>query len=504
MNAASVCFVREDQTDLRRSAAGDLAAADHLARSPPCWVVVVGREQERRSKLLRERLHVEGIASNGVSIFAPDGLDFPLDRNASEHNLTALTAYLFESLLQQALKSRDLVQVHLPDDLPPTIVAAVVEAAVLLPRVTVLSRNQLVGPRLSWESRRFRLDKRSVDRGLENFIGGSRAAQTVRDAAARYAPYPFPVLLIGETGTGKEVVAQGLHNLSEKSGRFMPVNAAGLAPDLAESLLFGHEKGAFTGAVRDRSGRVKEAADGTFFLDEVFNLDPLVQGKLLRALNKVHEGIIEVLPVGSVKPVEKVRARLIVAAQRDPRSAPDMPGIAAMREDLFFRVAVGLIRLPPLRERKEDIPELCRHFLAADAPDYEITDDAISALAEHDWPGNIRELRLVLLRAIMDGTAGRLKLDADAIRRTLDGTRIVDGPAGELALKVPCNLDLELKRRELATMLKAETLADGNHTHAGRLLGIKGAKNFKRRLENAKQRALKLQSDEQPGEDGLR
>jgi len=269
----------------------------------------------------------------------------------------------------------------------------------------------------------------------------------------RVAPADIPVLVSGESGTGKELVARRIHARSTRAaGPFVAVNAAALPESLAESELFGHERGAFTGADRARAGRFEEASGGTLFLDEIGELAPALQAKLLRVLEDRH-----VRRLGSERDVP-VDVRLVAATNRDLAREVETGGF---RRDLFFRLAVVPVALPPLRERPGDIPLLARHFAARLAarhrlPVPEITPGAIDVLARHDWPGNVRELRNALERAVVV-RGGQPIREED-----------VQAPAASAA---PARtLDEETREREAA--LEALRLSGGNRDAAARRLGI--------------------------------
>lgn len=255
----------------------------------------------------------------------------------------------------------------------------------------------------------------------------------IRDVAASDAP----VVITGESGTGKELVANAIHLESERrDGLFVPVNCGALPAGTLESELFGHVRGAFTGAIRDRSGRFTLADKGTLFLDEVSELPPAVQVKLLRVLQ---EGTFE--PVGAEKTV-KVDVRVISATNRDLKSLVQQ---GLFREDLYYRLAVFPLELPPLRERRTDIPALAAHFLSRirekeGKPGLRLTDEALDALMAFDWPGNVRQLQNAIRYASIKSRGGavlpehlppelkttagkrpgrKLKLDFDAVEKIL-------------------------------------------------------------------------------------
>jgi two-component system response regulator HydG len=231
--------------------------------------------------------------------------------------------------------------------------------------------------------------------GLEHIVGGSPAIREVLERVQRVAPTDATVLLTGESGTGKELVARALHASSRRSGGpFVPVNCAAITETLLESELFGHARGAFTGATRARRGLFEEAHGGTLFIDEIGETTPGFQAKLLRALQ---DG--EIRRVGESAPVQ-VDVRVVAATNQDLRRA-----IAEkrFREDLFYRLAVVPIRIPPLRERRGDVPLLAAHFLRSATPAGEpprtLAPDAVAKLLEHAWPGNVRELENVIAQA---------------------------------------------------------------------------------------------------------
>jgi len=238
-------------------------------------------------------------------------------------------------------------------------------------------------------------------------VGDSPQMRQVLKIIRRVSPTDATVLIRGESGTGKEVVARTIHALSPRSGGpFVVVNCAAVPTTLLESELFGHEKGAFTGAVERRIGRFEQAHGGTIFLDEIAEMPPGTQAKILRVLQER-----EFERVGGTSPI-RVDVRLIASTNRDLEAAI---ASGAFREDLYYRLKVIEVRLPPLRERKDDIPALCGYFLGEFARQMgrrppEIDEAAMQALMAHRWPGNVRELRNVLERAMVLGVGDRLLL----------------------------------------------------------------------------------------------
>ena len=241
-------------------------------------------------------------------------------------------------------------------------------------------------------------DQGSRPRKFEQLIGNSLALEAVLDGVKRVAPTSSTVLIQGETGTGKELIARAIHNISPRCGRpFIKLNCAAIPLDLLESELFGHEKGAFTGAIAQKLGRFELADKGTLFLDEVGDIPPSLQPKLLRILQEQ-----EFERLGSSR-THQVDVRLVAATHRD---LAGMVRDGEFRSDLYFRLNVFPVQLPPLRERREDIPALVAHFVEfvgrrlGRQIDH-IPDETMLDLCSYDWPGNIRELQNLIERALI-------------------------------------------------------------------------------------------------------
>lgn len=282
-------------------------------------------------------------------------------------------------------------------------------------------------------------------------VGGSDAMQELRRTIRRFAPLPAPVLVTGETGTGKELVARAVHDASPRSrGPFVAVNAAAIPATLAASELFGHERGAFTGADRRHVGAFEQADKGTLLLDEIGELPLDLQAWLLRVLETG-----EVRSLGA-RTTREVDVRVVTATHVDLEEAVRH---GRFRADLYFRLAVLMIEAPPLRDRLEDLRALALHLLAtlATAVKYELSPTALQALALHHWPGNVRELRTVLLRAI-----------ASADGTVLDAADIVRATGGSLERRA------KRCRSRLDALLVAEAIEEsyGNVTEAARRLGV--------------------------------
>ncbi len=301
---------------------------------------------------------------------------------------------------------------------------------------------------------------------LGDFVGASPAALEVKRRARLAAGRDMPVLLLGETGTGKEVLAQAIHTVSGRADRpFVGVNVAAVPENLLEAEFFGVAPGAYTGADRrTREGKFQLANGGTLFLDEVGDMPLTLQAKLLRALQ---EGEIE--PLGSNK-VQKVDVRLIAATSRNLEA---MIAEGSFRSDLYYRLNVLEIPIPPLRDRLPDLGILCEAILenVCQGLDLrgEITDAAVSALSSYDWPGNVRELRNVLERALTMGEDGGL-LDADAIFRVLPHNG--HQPVSSLVLQPVRALAKTLADAEAQAIEEALVASRGNRTRAAKLLGI--------------------------------
>jgi DNA-binding NtrC family response regulator len=243
---------------------------------------------------------------------------------------------------------------------------------------------------------------------FQDIVTRSGKMQSVLRSAEKAAGSVIPVLIEGESGVGKELIARAIHGSGERKAKpFVAVNCGAIPDNLVESILFGHEKGAFTGATEKHAGKFLEASGGTLFLDEVGELPPAAQVKLLRA---IQEGEVE--PVGGRKPV-KVDVRIISATNRN---LIDDVKTGRFREDLFYRLHVFPIAVPPLRERNEDIPDLVRHFLARIAAEEgkrvrSISGEALALLGRHRWPGNVRQLENTMFRAVVMAEGDSIGID---------------------------------------------------------------------------------------------
>jgi two-component system, NtrC family, response regulator AtoC len=298
--------------------------------------------------------------------------------------------------------------------------------------------------------------------GIANIAGRSPAMLEVYKTVARVAAGRSSVLILGESGTGKELVARALHSQSPRAERpFVPVNVSAIPEGLLESELFGHVRGAFTGATSSRRGLFEEANHGTLFLDEIGDLSPMLQAKLLRVIQEQ-----SLKPVGGNEDF-KVDVRLVAATHRN---LEEMVRRGTFREDLYFRINVVTISLPPLRERSDDIPILVDHFLRKYARQNRVTTpyctpSALAALTAYAWPGNVRELENVIERALLLSPEGVITLDSLAAH--------VRGAAPARPPEPPVEHDLDslddVIDRHIARVLEQTS---GNHTAAARILGI--------------------------------
>ncbi|NUQ82675.1 MAG: sigma-54-dependent Fis family transcriptional regulator [Bacteroidetes bacterium] len=305
----------------------------------------------------------------------------------------------------------------------------------------------------------------------EGVIGNSGVFRDTIRITRRVAPSEATVLILGESGTGKELIARAIHrNSRRKSGPFVAVNCTAIPADLIESELFGHEKGAFTGALQRKPGKFEQAAEGTIFLDEIGDLPLDLQGKLLRA---IQERTFD--RVGGTQPVQ-VDVRVVAATNRNLRS---MVETQQFREDLYYRLNVISLHLPPLRNRKTDIPLLVRHLLPAleqknGLSGTVVADEAMEALVTWGWPGNIRELENVLERAMILCENGVIRL-RDLPPEILDDAPDIR-PSGEM------NLEAQLAAFRQQLLLQALEKSAGNKSQAARLLGI--SRNYLHQLLN--------------------
>ncbi len=312
---------------------------------------------------------------------------------------------------------------------------------------------------------------------LNNIIAQSPAMQNILKMVKQLAPSKTTILITGESGTGKELIAQALHDYSNRDGKFIPVHCAALPANLLESELFGSEKGAFTGSIEQRLGRFELANNGTLFLDEIGEIEPQIQVKLLRSLeSRTFER------VGGMESIQ-ANARLISATNRNLKQ---MVIDGTFREDLFYRLDVVTIHLPPLRERLEDIPLLVKHYLSNFTKEnnketLSISEDVIAVLLDYSWPGNIRELRNCIERMVVLSNKEVLQIDDIPIvirnndnhlnnkKCQSNNTHIKVVPKNDL---LNSTTELSINSQEKELIITALEQANNNKTKAAQLLGI--------------------------------
>jgi DNA-binding NtrC family response regulator len=323
-------------------------------------------------------------------------------------------------------------------------------------RLKELDRRERV---LERRERELNLLRNRVNRhaAARHFVAGSQPMQDVLELAARVAPLDTTVLVYGESGTGKEFIVRMIHDQSPRAAApFVSINCAALTETLLESELFGHVRGAFTGAVRDKAGLFEVAGSGTIFLDEIGEVAPTVQAKLLRALQER-----EIRRVGAERSI-KVHARVVAATNRDLRAAVDA---GTFREDLFFRLGAFVITVPPLRDRREDIPPLVHSFLVRASARMKkdvrsVSADAMSALMHYRWPGNVRELEHAIERAVILANHPSIRL------------RDLPPEVTQKSRPRPGDDTLDLREQERASIARALERFGGNRRKAAAALKI--------------------------------
>ncbi len=319
------------------------------------------------------------------------------------------------------------------------------------------------------DSLRERLDEQY---GFEGIIGTSPAMRDVITKLKQVAPSDIPVLITGESGTGKELFAQALHNNSPRSKkRFVPLNCAGLSENLLEDELFGHVRGAYTDAAKDREGRFEYADQGTLFLDEIGDMPLTMQPKLLRVLESG-----EVVRVGANEP-RHVNVRLVSATNHD---LEELVKEGRFRNDLFFRIRGMQIHLPPLRERREDIPQLVQHFASKfggqmGKPALTVAEDAMMMLMRHDWPGNVRQLINVVQNTVIVCDGG--KIEPRHLPPEVQQQGDSDAPTGAFT-----GGGMSLDQLEKQAIREALRVTGGNREQAAKMLGI-GERTLYRKLK---------------------
>uniref|UniRef100_A0A832I5G6 Sigma-54-dependent Fis family transcriptional regulator n=1 Tax=Eiseniibacteriota bacterium TaxID=2212470 RepID=A0A832I5G6_UNCEI len=434
-----VIVVADDEERQREALARALRAAGHTV-----WPVAGGMEAVERVRTDAVDVVLTDLRMPGMS-----GIDVlrRVREIQPEVAVILLTAFGSVSGAVEAMKAGAADYLMKPVDLDELEV--VIERA--LERTDLVRENRRLRRRLETSAAGFRL------------IGHARSLQEVLARAARAAATDATVLIRGESGTGKELLARSIHDLGRRAeAAFVAVNCAALPETLLESELFGHERGAFTGAVALHRGRIERAAGGTLFLDEVGDLPLPVQVKLLRFLQER-----EFSRLGG-ETVLRADVRVIAATHR---ALEERIAAGTFREDLYYRLNVVTLELPPLRERREDIPELVEHFLQRHARRHGLplrrpTREAMDALVKHDFPGNVRELENALEQALVLAAGDEITLDdlPPGVRGAARAGAHAPAEGGELAAVLDA-----VERR---VVLEALARCGGNQSAAARALGI--------------------------------
>jgi transcriptional regulator with GAF, ATPase, and Fis domain len=404
----------------------------------------------RVSRTIARQVLAQGIAILGADIPRSEGLS-EVDSivKSNIHSLLCVPLTVFQKVIGCIYVDSTNPGIHFDMDHLELVAAIAGISAVALENAR----------RLQWlEQENLRLN---TEINLEhNMVGESARMKEVYQFLSRVAPIDSTVLIHGESGTGKELAARAIHRNSPRSAKpFVPINCAAIPEGLLESELFGHERGAFTGAVAQKRGRLEMANGGVVFLDEIGELAPALQVKLLRVLQER-----EVERLGGTRPVP-VDIRLIAASNRDLEEAVHTGNF---RRDLYFRLNVVTIEMPPLRERREDIPMLAQYFVSKSSAKCklkpkQISPEAMSCLVHYDWPGNVRELENAMERALVLGSSD-VMLPEDLPESVLEK----DMPPGV----VPAKYHAAVKELKKSLILTALEQAHGNYTEAARSLGL--------------------------------
>jgi DNA-binding NtrC family response regulator len=451
----SAVLIVEDERGIREGLASAVEGLGHTA-------IAAAGLGEARERLAREP--VDCILLD-IRLRDGSGLDLLRELRAGEHReipVIVATAYGDSDRTIEAMRDGAFDYLTKPFDLP--VLLGTLERALKQRALT-----QTLPPRPAKPD------------GRSSLVGTSAAMLAIWKQIGRSAASDAPVLITGETGTGKELVARAIHEYSPVAKEaFVAVNLAALPAGLIESELFGHERGAFTGASARRVGRFELAQQGTLFLDEIGDLDPLLQTKLLRVLQ---DGFFE--RVGGSERVF-CRTRVLTATNKPVR--PGQPG-ATLREDLYYRLAVFEIEVPPLRVRRSDIPLLVALALEG-APARAVSEDAMAHLSPYEWPGNVRELLHVIRRAAaMCGGEIIDTLDLPPTARRIAGASPGSPPIERLPLKEA------IAALERKMILEALDRAAGNRSEAARQLGIARTQLYLKLTEHG----IGGRSDKPPG-----
>jgi DNA-binding NtrC family response regulator len=430
-------LVIDDDKNLRQGLAATLEESGYEVSTADG--VAAGRAALARRKADAVLLDIRLKDGDGLELLAE------LRRSAPELPVIMATAFGDSDRTINAMKAGAFDYVTKPFDLD-VLLAAVARAVQAKVRARVEARSEGV-----------------------DFVGSSPAMLAVWKAIGRAAASRAPVLITGESGVGKELVARAIHEHSGgAAGAFVAVNVAALPPSLIESELFGHEKGAFTGAAARREGRFEQASTGTLFLDEIGDLEVSLQAKLLRVLE---DGGFERVG-GAARLVSG--ARILAATSRNV--GPGTPG-ATMRDDLYYRLAVVHIEVPPLRARRQDIPLLVDAFLRRKSgPRRAVSEAAMRRLVAHDWPGNVRQLLHTLESACVMSAAEVLDTPDFRLPPEPSTAALEEPPIDDAEL----DMRVALERTERRLIVRALELSGGVRAQAARLLGIRRAQLYVR------------------------
>ncbi len=418
---AATILVVDDEPQILQTISGLLQDED--------FEVLTAPEGEAALKMVREE--IPDLVLLDIALPGRDGLEILKDLKDQHPTLPVIMISAYGSV-ENAVKATRLGAYDFIEKPPHA------------DKILLSVRNALEMVRLSEENRRLRQQAAPV----REIIGKSEAIQQLREKLRLVAPTPASVLITGENGTGKELVARALHFLSRRSHRpFVEVNCAAIPEDLIESELFGHEKGAFTGATSRRQGKFDLAHEGTLFLDEIGDMSLKTQAKILRILE---EQRFE--RVGGSRPIQ-VDARVVAATNKNLEEEIDK---GTFREDLYHRINVIPLHVPPLRERREDIPLLAQHFLKElaqdnEAPQKTLTSQALEVLAAQPWPGNVRELKNFIWRVFL--LTPQPVIDADDLPLEQDTASLAGNVSALLTLpdfrEARARFEREFLRRKL-------------------------------------------------------
>lgn len=461
-------FYRRQQMDIQRQIPSDqpnlhvlVVDEDEAARSACVEIAkTLGYKAEGVPSLDRVTSTLDRLPTDILLIDLPKRSDTSLEAVAEVHMLFPRVSIIAMAPVNSATVALQAVHRGAADYLNKPF--TIDELASALDRVGVERH-------VNSEARQLR-ERLKLQDGLGQMIGHSPQMEKLYRILAKVAQSTHPVLILGESGTGKELVARTIHGFGPNSEKpFLPVDCGSLVPTLVESELFGYVKGAFTGANQSKDGLLVSAGSGTVFLDEIGELSLDLQAKLLRALQEK-----EARPVGSTQRLP-IRARILTATNRDLAAMVER---GAFRKDLYYRLNVVNLRLPALRDRKDDIPLLVAHFLnkvhRAHPARFSIHDEALRAMMQYDWPGNVRELENAVERGVTMASGGEIQLgNLPSLIRNLALARLHEAKAaGRASVVAPEEEILPLAIKERNEILRAIRLVHGDKLAAARLLGI--------------------------------